>query len=207
MLVGASVIAISGMCWLALKRYGLDISGDEVFYTFLYLTRDTFSPWENLALLLQNRSYISFQGLASIVRDFYIFIPRWLWPDRPSLVLNTANYFTWEVLDNHSGLTISPTLIGSIIIMDGVSFIPLGAIVVGLIIKLFDTLYECGKTADNCYRASLLQAFCFGTVFSMTVLAREGTGGFLPDFWTMPDTGQAAVSAVPSCWVNMDTCR
>lgn len=37
--------------------------------------RDTFSPWENLALLLQNYDNIDFQGLAPIVRDFYVFIP------------------------------------------------------------------------------------------------------------------------------------
>ncbi len=72
------------MFWLALKRYGLNVAGDEAFYTFLYLTRDTFSPWENLALLLQNYDKIDFQGLAPIVRDFYVFIPSWLWPDRPS---------------------------------------------------------------------------------------------------------------------------
>lgn len=178
-LASASVMAIAGMFWLALKRYGLNVSGDEAFYTFLYLTRDTFSPWENLALLLQNYSHISFQGLAPIVRDFYVFIPSWLWPERPLLMLNTANYFTWAVLDNHSGLAMSPTLIGSMIIMGGVSFIPLGAIVVGLTIKLFDTLYECGKMAGNRYRASLLQAFCFGAVFSMTVLACEGLDAFV----------------------------
>jgi antigen polymerase len=59
MLVAAGVFGIVGMFWLALKRYGLNVAGDEAFYTFLYLTRDTFSPWENLALfaakLRQNR--------------------------------------------------------------------------------------------------------------------------------------------------------
>ncbi|VTP82664.1 putative common antigen polymerase [Leclercia adecarboxylata] len=64
MLAAAGVMGIVGMFWLALKRYGMDVSGDEAFYTFLYLTRDTFSPWENLALLLQNYDKIDFQGLA-----------------------------------------------------------------------------------------------------------------------------------------------
>lgn len=63
MLVAAGVMSIVGMFWLALKRYGLDVSGAEAFYTFLYLTRDTFSPWENLALLLDNYDKIEFQGL------------------------------------------------------------------------------------------------------------------------------------------------
>ncbi len=47
MLAAAGVLGIVGMFWLALKRYGMNVSGDEAFYTFLYLTRDTFSPWEN----------------------------------------------------------------------------------------------------------------------------------------------------------------
>ncbi|MEQ1963811.1 ECA oligosaccharide polymerase [Xenorhabdus khoisanae] len=179
MLFAAGILGIIGMFWLALKRYGLDVSGAEAFYTFLYLTRDTFSPWENLALLLDNYSKIDFQGLAPIIRDFYVFIPSWLWPDRPNLVWNTANYFTWDVLNNHSGLAISPTLIGSLVVMGGVFFIPLGAIAVGLLIKWFDWIYEAGKQETNRYKAAILQAFCFGAIFNMIVLAREGVDSFV----------------------------
>jgi enterobacterial common antigen polymerase len=179
MLAAAGVMGIVGMFWLALKRYGMNVSGDEAFYTFLYLTRDTFSPWENLALLLQNYDKIDFQGLAPIVRDFYVFIPTWLWPDRPGIVLNTANYFTWEVLNNHSGLAISPTLIGSLLVMGGAWFIPLGAVVVGLIIKWFDWLYMLGNQETNRYKAAILHSFCFGAIFNMIVLAREGLDSFV----------------------------
>lgn len=178
MLVGAGLMAIGGMFWLALRRYNLDVVGDEAFYTFLYLTRDTFSPWENLALLLRNYDKIDFQGLAPIWRDFYVFIPGWLWPDRPSMVLNSANYFTWEVLNNHSGLAISPTLLGSLLIMGGAGFIPLGAIAVGLLMKGFDSLYQQGREAGNRYSGAILQSFCFGAVFNMIVLAREGLDAF-----------------------------
>lgn len=178
MLVAAGVLGIVGMFWLALKRYGMDVSGDEAFYTFLYLTRDTFSPWENLALLFQHYDKIDFQGLAPMVRDFYVFIPKWLWHDRPSFVLNTANYFTWDVLDNHSGLAISPTLIGSLLVMGGVWFIPFGAVVVGLVIKWFDWLYTLGNQETNRYKAAILHSFCFGAIFNMIVLAREGLDSF-----------------------------
>ncbi|MBG6029054.1 ECA oligosaccharide polymerase [Proteus mirabilis] len=179
MLVAAGVMSIVGMFWLALKRYGLDVSGAEAFYTFLYLTRDTFSPWENLALLLDNYDKIEFQGLAPIIRDFYVFIPSWVWPERPDVVLNSANYFTWEVLNYHAGLAISPTLIGSLVVMGGVAFIPLGAIVVGLIIKWFDWLYQQGLSESNRYKSAILQAFCFGAIFNMIVLAREGVDSFV----------------------------
>lgn len=178
MLAEAGVLGIVGMFWLALKRYGMNVSGDEAFYTFLYLTRDTFSPWENLALLLQNYDKIEFQGLAPIIRDFYVFIPSWLWHGRPTMVLNTANYFTWEVLNNHSGLAISPTLIGSLVVMGGVWFVPLGAVAVGLIIKWFDWLYELGNRETNRYKAAILHSFCFGAIFNMIVLAREGLDSF-----------------------------
>ena len=178
MLAMAGVFSVVGMFWLALRRYNLDVSGSEAFYTFLYLTRDTFSPWENLGLLLQNYDKIDFQGLAPIVRDFYVFIPSWLWPDRPSIVLNSGNYFTWEVLDNHSGLAISPTLIGSLVVMGGAWFIPPGAVAVGMIIKWFDWLYQKGQQETNRYKAAILQSFCFGAVFNMIVLAREGLDSF-----------------------------
>ena len=178
MLAGAGAMAICGMFWLALRRYNLDVAGAEAFYTFLYLTRDTFSPWENLALLLQNYDKIDFQGLAPLWRDFYVFIPGWLWPDRPSAILNSANYFTWEVLNNHSGLAISPTLIGSLLIMGGVLFIPLGAVAVGLLMKGFDALYTQGRDSNNRYSGAVLQSFCFGAVFNMIVLAREGLDAF-----------------------------
>ena len=179
MLAAAGVAGVVGMFWLALKRYGLDVNGAEAFYTFLYLTRDTFSPWENLALLLNNYDKIDFQGLAPIVRDFYVFIPSWLWPERPDVVLNSANYFTWEVLNNHSGLAISPTLIGSLIVMGGVFFIPIGAIAVGLIIKWFDWIYVSGLNEKNRYKSAILQAFCFGAIFNIIVLAREGMDSFV----------------------------
>lgn len=178
MLAAAGVMAIAGMFWLALRRYNLAVMGDEAFYTFLYLTRDTFSPWENLALLLENYAKIDFQGLAPLWRDFYVFIPSWLWPERPLAVLNSANYFTWDVLNNHSGLAISPTLIGSLLVMGGVWAILPGALLVGLIIKTFDTLYERGRSETNRYRAAILQSFCFGAVFNMIVLAREGLDAF-----------------------------
>ncbi|UMB76587.1 ECA oligosaccharide polymerase [Dickeya fangzhongdai] len=179
MLAAAGGGGIVAMFWLALKRYGLDVKGEEAFYTFLYLTRDTFSPWENLAMLWQHLDQITLQGLAPIVRDFYVFIPAWLWPERPALVLNSANYFTWEVLNYHAGLAISPTLLGSLLIMGGPLLIPAGAVAVGLLIKGFDGLYRYGRQAENRYLSAVLQAFCFGAVFNLIVLVREGLDAFV----------------------------
>ncbi|NHX34212.1 O-antigen assembly polymerase, partial [Escherichia coli] len=79
----------------------------------------------------------------------------------------------------HSGLAISPTLIGSLVVMGGVIFIPLGAIVVGLIIKWFDWIYGMSLKEPNRYKAAIMQAFCFGAIFNIIVLAREGVDSFV----------------------------
>ncbi|CRK85745.1 Putative ECA polymerase [Candidatus Providencia siddallii] len=182
-LIIALVVCVSGMFWLALKRYGIDIGDKKIFYTLLYLTRDTFSPWENLALILSYYNKIDFQGISPIIHDFYVFIPSWIWPDRPDVILNSTNYFTRKILNNYSGLSISPTLIGSLIIMGGFLSIPFGAIVVGLIIKWFDFIYYKSLKELNRYKSAILQSFCFGSIFNIIILIREGIDSFVSRFF------------------------
>ena len=99
MLAAAGVLGIVGMFWLALKRYGMNVSGDEAFYTFLYLTRDTFSPWENLALLLQKLRQHRLPGPGSNCPRFLCLYPFLAVAGSPEYGAETPpNYFTWEVL-------------------------------------------------------------------------------------------------------------
>jgi hypothetical protein len=58
-------------------------------------------------------------------------------------------------------------------------FILPGAVVVGLIIKWFDWLYLRGNEETNRYKAAILHSFCFGAIFNMIVLAREGLDSFV----------------------------
>ncbi len=78
--IAVSLIGVVAMFFLALARYKLTLSGSEMIYTFLYLSRDTFSPWENLARVFSNE--VEYQGLMPIVRDFYVYIPQSLWQER-----------------------------------------------------------------------------------------------------------------------------
>lgn len=172
----AGVFAVVAMFLLALARYGLNVSGSEAFFTFLYLTRDTFSPWENFSLILSKE--IEYQGLMPIVRDFYVFIPKSLWAERPDQILNAANYFTWEILDNRSGLAISPTILGSFYIMGGFPMIALGMALVGILLRLFDRLLQRGEAGLRISQAALLKAYCFANIFNMIVLVREGADAF-----------------------------
>lgn len=182
LLAPLGVLGVLGMFALALARYRLDGSGAQQAYNFLFLTRDTLSPWENLALILQRHTTIDFQGPAPIIRDFYVYIPKILWPDRPTSILNAANYFTWHVLGRNPGLTISPTLVGSLFIMGGVLAVVLGGLVCGLIIRWFDWLRDSTRHGANQYRDIVVKAFCFGSLFNIIVLVRDGLDSFVSRF-------------------------
>ncbi|QLB18256.1 ECA oligosaccharide polymerase [Mannheimia granulomatis] len=172
----AGAISVIAMFFLALARYKLDVSGSEAIYTFLYLSRDTFSPWENLARLFSYN--VEYQGLMPIVRDFYVYIPKSLWQEHPDIAWNTANYFTKILLGNQSGLAISPTLLGSFYIMGGFWLVGIGMAFIALVIKGLDQLFVYGKTYDS----PLIQAYCFGNLFNLIVLVREGIDAFVSRF-------------------------
>ncbi|WGE31805.1 ECA oligosaccharide polymerase [Actinobacillus genomosp. 2] len=173
----AGIGMIGAMFLLALARYGLKVSGSEALFTFLYLTRDTFSPWENLTKIL---SYpIEYQELMPIIRDFYIYIPNELWQAKPTYIVNTANYFTKEILANFSGLAISPTLLGSFYIMGGFPMIIVGMIFVGWIVQCFDRLFTYGKYHQMTSISAIIQTYCIANIFNLIVLAREGVDAFI----------------------------
>ncbi|MCT8554259.1 ECA oligosaccharide polymerase [Glaesserella parasuis] len=173
-LVRAGLLTVIAMFLLALWRYRLNVQGSEAFYTFLYLTRDTFSPWENVAKIMD--AEIEFQGLMPIVRDFYVYIPQSLWEARPDIVWNTANYFTKSVLGNFSGLAMSPTLLGSFYIMGGIPMIAIGMAVVGGLIRIFDNFFAYGKNS------AVIQSYCLANLFNLIVLIREGIDAFISRF-------------------------
>ncbi|MWQ16606.1 ECA oligosaccharide polymerase [Glaesserella parasuis] len=173
-LVRGGLLTVIAMFLLALWRYRLNVQGSEAFYTFLYLTRDTFSPWENVAKIMD--AEIEFQGLMPIVRDFYVYIPQSLWEERPDIVWNTANYFTKSVLGNFSGLAMSPTLLGSFYIMGGIPMIAIGMAVVGGLIRIFDNFFAYGKNS------AVIQSYCLANLFNLIVLIREGIDAFISRF-------------------------
>lgn len=170
----SGIIGVAVMFGLALARYNLNVQGKEAWFTFLYLTRDTFSPWENLAKIFSFE--IEYQGLMPIVRDFYVFIPQSLWAERPDIAWNTANYFTKVLLGNQSGLAISPTLIGSFYLMGGVPFIVVGMAAIGIVMRVFDKIFIDGKFSP------VVQAYCLGNLFNFIVLVREGVDAFVSRF-------------------------
>ena len=71
-----------------------DVSRGRGRFTFLYLTRDTFSPWENLGLPELTTTRLSSRAGADYpVTSMSLSRPA-LWPeDRPDTILDAANLF------------------------------------------------------------------------------------------------------------------
>ena len=180
-LLAVGIAGIGVMFVLAMRRYGLSLSDNKALYYFLQLTRDTFSPWEHLSQILAYKN-VAYQNLTPIIRDFYVYIPKSIWFDRPDLILNTANYFTWEIRHYYAGLALSPTLIGSFYIMGGIPFVLMGAVFTGLIMKGFDSLYFYAKQSFFRNKQAVFQAYCFANIFTIVVLAREGLDAFVSRF-------------------------
>lgn len=176
-----SSVMVLVMFYLALWRYNLDVQGEQMWFTFLYLTRDTFSPWENLSRILS--SNVEFQGLMPIVRDFYVFIPKSIWPDRPDIAWNTANYFTKVILGNQSGLAISPTILGSFYLMGGIPMIMIGMGLIGILIKLGDNVFDYACVHGYLPYSTILQAYCLANIFNLIILVREGLDAFVSRFF------------------------
>lgn len=158
------------MFWLALKRYGMSVSGDEAFYTFLYLTRDTFSPWENLALLLQNYYNIEFQGWRRLfVTSMSLSLPgcglggrvlystqRTTLPGSVEQPLRAGDFadVNWFTGGDGRGAFIP---IRRDCRLDSLSSGSTGCM-------------SQGNQETNRYKAAILHSFCFGAIFNMIVL-------------------------------------
>lgn len=195
MLAPLGAAGVVAMYLLAQGRYRLDSTGWKRLYNFLFLTRDTLSPWEHLALILRRRSAIEFQGLAPIARDFHVYLPRRIWPSRPEITLNTPKYFTWRVYGGERATTLSPTLIGSSYLMGGLPGVLLGAGASGLIVRGFDRLLDSANQGADRYGDAVVKAFCFGSLFNLIVLVREGLDSFVSRFVIYTSVFGASVGA------------
>ncbi|GAB3249841.1 TDP-N-acetylfucosamine:lipid II N-acetylfucosaminyltransferase [Kineosporia babensis] len=168
-----------GMFVLALGRYRLNLAGASRLHAFLYMTRDTFSPWEHLALILSRRKTVEHQGIRPILRDFQVFVPHRLWPGRPDITLNTAKYFTWKVHGGERLTSLSPTLIGSAWIMGGLGAVAAVAASTGSVVRVFDTVLEKASRPQERPGDAVLTAFALSSAFNLVVLAREGLDSFV----------------------------
>ncbi|HDR1947532.1 TPA: WzyE family oligosaccharide polymerase, partial [Enterobacter hormaechei] len=67
-------------------------------------------------------------------------VPRFLWESKPINFLNNGYFYTTYILNMDTQLTISPTIVGSFIIMFGTTWFWLWGLITGSTLKIIDAV-------------------------------------------------------------------
>jgi enterobacterial common antigen polymerase len=103
-----------------------------------------------------------------IANQFSTMIPRFLWPEKPLVVLNSGNFYTQVVLGRSESITYSPTLLGELYLVGGATVCLLGTFISGVVLRVFDEIILRSK---NKMLVAFFFSFAFVFVFN---LYREG---------------------------------
>jgi enterobacterial common antigen polymerase len=178
------ILAIPLLMFMALFRYGIDSSSDLSF-NLLVFTRDSFAPYNSFTNIIEYYKNTSedFQGLSIVLNEFSSLIPRSIWVDKPELVLNAGNFYTQEILKYNAGLTISPTILGSLFLISGDYGVILGSIFLAVMLRWFDkkvyrSVIVFSKNNRE-FNLSLYSIFYYYIIFYTFTIAREGIEVFL----------------------------
>lgn len=156
---------------------------DKVFIFLIYLM-NSFSPFDALNNI--NDYYLNgglLPGFTVIYQQTLLLLPRFIFPDKPEMIMNVGNFYTQEILNYKSNLTMSPTINGSYILVGGYSALAIGSFLLGKFIRFLDRqLYYKGFFCVNnnqqpqvCFRAGLYSFY----IFYMFNLVRESLDIFM----------------------------
>jgi enterobacterial common antigen polymerase len=135
-------------------------------FIFLY---DGFTPVDafyNIISFCRNSDV----GVNVFWNQFLTAVPRWVWSEKPLIVLNAGNFYTQNILGRTDSITYSPTLLGELYLIGGVTGCLVGTFVSGVLLRIFD---EIILRSGN--RILVAFTFSFGFVFVFN-LYREGLG-------------------------------
>lgn len=124
-------------------RYGIVFEDvDNVLIaSIIYKLQGSFSPADSVGVLIQEyQTYLRYPE--AIFNNLYYFVPRFIWPDKPLILLNASGYFTSQILNYPVELTISTTLVGEFLVYGGFVGVFVGAILTAFFIKFYDLIFE-----------------------------------------------------------------
>lgn len=168
--VVGGIAMIAGLTMLALVRYGVNVSDFSSVerHHLAHLIIDSIAPIDSLVkAMLYIQETDAVQGIDLFLNQFVAVIPRTVWLDKPELILNSGNFFTQEVLRYPvEGLTISPTLLGALILAGGWGGVVAGMIATGFLLNWLNL-----QLINSNYVA---RVFLVSNAVSFFGLAREG---------------------------------
>ncbi|HIF9403357.1 TPA: O-antigen polymerase [Photobacterium damselae] len=113
---------------LAFVRYSNSFADSESYYYLLLYSLDSFSPIYSLTSIIHYFNSAQFYPVYfdNFFNQFYTFIPRAIWTDKPTLLMTNGKYITMHVLGLSGRFIVSPSIIGTSVIMFGIGFVIIG---------------------------------------------------------------------------------
>lgn len=167
LVMSAALIAIT--LGVALFRY-TGTAADETgglggrLFIFFY---DGFAPVDAFFNIVR---YVDWHDVRTnvLINQLLTPVPRFIWADKPLIVMNAGNFYTQAVLRRTESITYSPTLLGELYLLGGITACAIGSFISGLVLRLFDELVIRS-------RKKMLVAFTFSFSFVLVFnLYREG---------------------------------
>ncbi|MBI1452611.1 WzyE family oligosaccharide polymerase [Acinetobacter sp. FL51] len=148
--------------FFAIARYSAYLDGEDlVYYTFLF-TIDSFSPIDTLSRIIKyyngNNNQIGFDLFFT---QFEMFIPRFIWHDKPVLMYTNAMHITQYILGESGRVIFSPSLVGTSIAMLGTKLYIFIACLTGWILLCVDKFIQSQSVVMKSIGFALLPLIFF----------------------------------------------
>lgn len=121
-----------------------DNGNQNSFFFWIYLM-NSFSPFDSFYHIYNYYNEGGMiPGLSVVWQQFYLLMPRFIFEDKPEVIMNVGNFFTKEILGFQSNLTMSPTINGSFILVAGKFGLFLGSFFIGKLVLFLDRVFYYG---------------------------------------------------------------
>lgn len=145
-LLWLGVFIVMIMNALVFLRYSIETKGLEIsdlIAMIISYTADSFSPLNYQAIAVRYYSEninVDLNGFDLLINQFSGFIPRFIWADKPIVVMNNSYYFTQNILGLSGDLNMAPTMLGSSMVMLGINGFPVIYAISALILSAFEMM-------------------------------------------------------------------
>jgi len=161
---------------LTVIRYKYEFSTDNIVL-LLYQIQGSFSPIDSFSTIVEVMPK-EFDFRADLMfNSFLTLVPRFIWVDKPIEILVASVFFTNEILNYGSFVTISPTLLGELYIYNGLFGITFGMMIVAFFIRLLSIVYL------KSHRTAGMRLFIVFKLYIAFGLMRDGVSIFARDLF------------------------
>jgi len=144
-LIGCFVAMVPALVGLSFLRYSGDEGGatftDPIIAALYYLQGDLF-PIDAPLRTYWWCHYNECPGATPFMSHFLHLVPRFLWPEKPDILLDSAGYYTQVIVGYSRMVTLSSTILSEAIMIGGLGAVPLIFFFSGFLARAFTILTE-----------------------------------------------------------------